>query len=153
VQVLCYDPLYTLKITNMETVRSRTLLSDKCSVMRLWIINWISYNLQLLLANTQYPLTIRSRNESHKHFQEIPVFQERSLALSIGRHRSCRPKFIVKIWRFPTRGVGTYSSVGVATRYGLDGVGIESLRTRNSPHLSRPGLGPCTMDTGSLSWG
>jgi len=137
----------------METVRSCKLLSDKCSVMRLWIINWISCNLQLLLANTQYPLTIRSRNESHKHFQEIPVFQESSLGLSIGRHRSFRSKFTVKIWRFSTRGVSTDSSVGVATRYGLDGLVFESLRTWNSPHLSRPALRPCTMGTGSLSRG
>ena len=32
------------------------------------------------------------------------------------------------------------SSVGIATGYGLDGPGIESLRGRDFPHLSR--LGP-----------
>ena len=34
------------------------------------------------------------------------------------------------------------SSVGIATRYLLDGPGIESLWGRDFPHLSRPTLGP-----------
>ena len=34
------------------------------------------------------------------------------------------------------------SSVGTATRYGLDGPGIESLWGRYFPHPSRPALGP-----------
>jgi hypothetical protein len=34
------------------------------------------------------------------------------------------------------------SSVGIATRYGLDGTGIESQWGRDFPHPSRPALGP-----------
>jgi hypothetical protein len=34
------------------------------------------------------------------------------------------------------------SSVGIATRYGLEGPGIESHWRRDIPHLSRPALGP-----------
>ena len=34
------------------------------------------------------------------------------------------------------------SSVGIATRYGLDGPGIESRWGRDFPHRSRPALGP-----------
>ena len=34
------------------------------------------------------------------------------------------------------------SSVGIATRYGLDGPGIESRWRRDFPNLSRPALGP-----------
>jgi len=34
------------------------------------------------------------------------------------------------------------SSVGIATRYGLDGPGTESRWGRDFPHLSRPALGP-----------
>jgi hypothetical protein len=34
------------------------------------------------------------------------------------------------------------SSVGIATGYGLDGLGIESRWDRDYPHLSRPALGP-----------
>ena len=37
---------------------------------------------------------------------------------------------------------GRASSVGIATRYGLDGPGIESRRRRDFPHPSRPALGP-----------
>jgi hypothetical protein len=37
---------------------------------------------------------------------------------------------------------GTVSVVGIATGYGLDGPGIESLWGRDFPHLSRPALGP-----------
>ena len=38
--------------------------------------------------------------------------------------------------------MGRDSSVGMATRYGLDGPGIESRWGRDFPHLSRPALGP-----------
>ena len=38
--------------------------------------------------------------------------------------------------------VGRYSSVGVATRHGLDGPGIELQWERDFPHPSRPALGP-----------
>ena len=34
------------------------------------------------------------------------------------------------------------SSVGVATRYGLDGLGVESRSVRDFPHPSRPALEP-----------
>jgi hypothetical protein len=34
------------------------------------------------------------------------------------------------------------SVVGIATRYGLDGPGIESWWRRDFPHPSRPALGP-----------
>ena len=37
---------------------------------------------------------------------------------------------------------GRDSSVGIATRYGLDGPGIESWWQRDFPHQSRPALGP-----------
>ena len=38
--------------------------------------------------------------------------------------------------------VGRDSSVGIATRKGLDGQGIESRWGRDFPHPSRPALGP-----------
>jgi hypothetical protein len=41
------------------------------------------------------------------------------------------------------------TSVDIATRYGLDGPGIESRRARDFPHLSRLALGP-TMGKGSF---
>jgi hypothetical protein len=37
---------------------------------------------------------------------------------------------------------GPSSVVGIATGYGLDGLGIESRWRRDLPHLSRPALGP-----------
>ena len=37
--------------------------------------------------------------------------------------------------------VGRDSVVGIATRYGLDGPGIESRWGRDFPHLCRPALG------------
>jgi hypothetical protein len=37
---------------------------------------------------------------------------------------------------------GLVSSVGIATGYGLDGLGIEFWCGRDYPHLSRPALGP-----------
>jgi hypothetical protein len=41
--------------------------------------------------------------------------------------------------------VGRDSSVGKATRYGLDGPGIESRWKRDFPHPSRPALGPTQL--------
>ena len=38
--------------------------------------------------------------------------------------------------------IGLDSSVGIATRYGLDGPGIESRWGRDFLHPSRPALGP-----------
>jgi len=38
--------------------------------------------------------------------------------------------------------LGRNSSVGIATRYWLDGPLIELRRGQNFPHLSRPALGP-----------
>jgi len=50
--------------------------------------------------------------------------------------------------------VGRDSSVGIATRYGLDGPRIETRWGRDFPHPSRPALGPTpasyTMGTGSF---
>ena len=37
---------------------------------------------------------------------------------------------------------GPAAVVGIATGYGLDGLGIESRWGRDFPHLSRPALGP-----------
>ena len=49
---------------------------------------------------------------------------------------------------------GRDSSVGIATRYGLEGLGIESRWRRDFPHLSRTGPGAhpasCTMGTASF---
>jgi hypothetical protein len=44
---------------------------------------------------------------------------------------------------------GRDSSVGIATRYGLDGPGIESRWGRDFPHPSRPTLGPTQP---SIQW-
>ena len=49
---------------------------------------------------------------------------------------------------------GPGSVFGIATGYGLDGLGIESRWGRDFPHLSTPAhgahLASCTMGTGSL---
>ena len=39
------------------------------------------------------------------------------------------------------------SAVGIATRYGLDGPGIESRWGRDFPHPSRPAMGPTQSPT------
>ena len=55
-----------------------------------------------------------------------------------------------------SEGVGWDSAVGIATRYGLDGPGIESRWGRDFPHPSRPALGPTQPPVQwvpGLSWG
>jgi len=44
-----------------------------------------------------------------------------------------------------TGNVGRNSSVGIATRYGLDSLGMESRYGRDLPHRSRPALGPTQL--------
>ena len=48
--------------------------------------------------------------------------------------------FAIRCYHLNAGGPG--SVVGIATCYGLDGSGIESLKVRDFPHLSRPALGP-----------
>jgi hypothetical protein len=69
------------------------------------------------------------------------------LPCSTQRHCQLLPLYIVSM--------GRHSSVGIATRYGLEGPGIESRWERDCPHFSSPGAHPAsyTMGTGSLSWG
>ena len=68
------------------------------------------------------------------------------------------PRHIWFINQWPSqRFVGRDSSVGIATRYWLDGPGIESRWGRDFPHPSRPALGAhpasYTMRTGSFPGG
>jgi hypothetical protein len=44
--------------------------------------------------------------------------------------------------RFFSLKIGPGSSDGMASRYGMDGPGIESQWGRDFPHLSKPALGP-----------
>ena len=55
--------------------------------------------------------------------------------LGVWQHLPIHSKFYSKF-------VGRDSSVGLATRYGLNGPGIESRYGRDFSHLSRPALRP-----------
>ena len=61
------------------------------------------------------------------------------LPRSCNRLREYLLQFTSKEFDVPV--VGRDSSVGIATRYGVDGPGIESRRGRDFPHPSRPTLG------------
>ena len=57
--------------------------------------------------------------------------------------KSLNNKWLFKHFQCATpRLSGPRSVFGVATGYGLDGLGIESRWGRDFPHLSRPALGP-----------
>jgi len=60
----------------------------------------------------------------------------------------------IKIINVPSTGEGHVNSVGLATRYGLDGPGIEFRWRWDFPHPSRPALWPlpvsCTIGTVSF---
>ena len=71
-----------------------------------------------------------------KYFQKFPRFYRNipSKTVSCYFYRQVTIKFI-----------GRGSSVGIATGYGLDGLGIESRWRRDIPHLSSPALGPPSL--------
>ena len=86
--------------------------------------------------------------------KEVWQFLLIDLELCIGLHH-INTDLLLKIFKLNTsRWMGRDSSVGIATRYGLGGSGIESSRGRDFPHPSRPALGhtqsPITMGTGSF---
>ena len=56
-----------------------------------------------------------------------------------GRWDIWQPKELRNVYKIST---GRDSAIGIATRYGLDGPGIESRWGRGFPHPSRPPLGP-----------
>ena len=62
----------------------------------------------------------------------------------------------MKIISFPSTEVDRDSSVGIATRYSLDGPEIESQWRRDFPRLFRPALRPTQLPVQwvkGLSWG
>jgi hypothetical protein len=64
-----------------------------------------------------------------------------------GKNASFRVVFFLSlnICMYSVEDVGRDSSVGIATRYGLDGPGIESRWGRDFSRTSRPALGPTQL--------
>jgi len=58
-----------------------------------------------------------------------------------GSYHGKKKKAVPNFTSVEADSVGRDSSVGIETRYGLDGQGIESRWGRDFPHLSRPALG------------
>ena len=83
-----------------------------------------------------------SRNIMTSH--DITNFRDRKF-LSLNGHKRTRPYMVqcsVLLYGSTLKIMGRHSSVGIATRYGTDGPGIESRWGRDFPHPSRPSLGP-----------
>ena len=72
--------------------------------------------------------------------QSLVVSDWFHLPLVIQNHKGGGP--LKDLLPFLCEYVGLDSSVGIATRYGLDGPGIESRWGRDFPYLSRSALGP-----------
>ena len=73
-----------------------------------------------------------------------------------GRGEKCGVMSSDVSWYYQCCTVGRDISVGIATRYGVDGPKIESRWGRNFPHPTRPALGltePPKMGTGSFPGG
>ena len=69
---------------------------------------------------------------------EMPVHE---IPMSICKIILRNAKRIGPFTALATLDLGPESSVGIATGYGLDGLGIESRCGRHFPHLFRPALG------------
>ena len=91
---------------------------------------------------------VRPRRESkyiHSQFA-VPTAPARIIYLKDGHPNTVKhisvvfTKKLCFIFNFSAENVGPDSSVGIATRYGLDGPGIESRCGRDFPHPSRPAL-------------
>jgi hypothetical protein len=70
-------------------------------------------------------------------YPSLPMGNDSPFTSSAGNTVSCSFSF-----PFLANGVGRDSSLGTATRYGLDGPGVESPWRRNFPHPPRPIVGP-----------
>ena len=72
-------------------------------------------------------------------YDKVMIIRTLQYAMSI--HRNTRTgTFQISVALLTS--MGRESSVGIATRYELDGPGIESRWGRDFPHPSRPALGP-----------
>jgi hypothetical protein len=69
------------------------------------------------------------------HLRRVDVSYSCKNVLSIRR-------FVKAVFPTYIESAGRYNSVGIASLYGLDGPGIESLWRRDFPQPSRPALGP-----------
>ena len=76
---------------------------------------------------------------NHAKFMEIKVFSTGSHTSPAGDRENNRISILTLVRNLV---VGRDSSVGIATRYGLDGPGIESRWGRDFLHPSRPALRP-----------
>ena len=52
---------------------------------------------------------------------------------------------LIAVFSFRILYVTSFSVIGIATRYGLNGPGVESRWGRDFPHPSRPVLGPTQL--------
>jgi len=98
--------------------------------------------------NIQLTLLLRTRHRLHKLYIYIYILYDKKLS-------DCQITHVLKmvLLHFRSRD----SSVGIATRYGLDGQGIEYRWGRDFPHMSRPASeahpASYTMGTEPLSRG
>ena len=85
----------------------------------------------------------------------LPSFPRRTFTFSL--FPDLLKKINKYIYVYNTDAMGRYSSVGIATRHGLDGPWIECRWGRDFPHPSRPASvahpASCTTGTGSFSRG
>ena len=80
-----------------------------------------------------------TRNTKVIVFLFVFVVEKKELSKSVQAQTTKLASFFLLSFSLRT---GRDSSVGIATRYGLDGPGIESRWGRDFPHPSRPALGP-----------
>jgi hypothetical protein len=136
-------PAQPVGITVMECVQ---VLADGTWINPLNIeLNPICHLLTLLEAHPIFHISRIRVNVAQYCWQTTPsflVFSFGQYILSIKFYSSytiyCSTIYIVQ---------GRDSSVGIATRYRLDGPGIESRWRRDFPHPSRPALGPTQPST------
>jgi len=129
--------------------------------MKLWLLAFLTSNLTWrLLYVVVYSQQLSFRRGCLSQRTGLDALEERKILCPC---QGWSPNPVCKFWRrgkcFASKLNCTMvwdNSVGIATRYGLDGTGIESHWGRDFPHPSRLALGPTQSPiqwVAGFSWG
>ena len=122
-----WDTVYCVYIHTKKTTATASIFSRRSQSSYLPVLRTRTNLSSCALDKTEWTRTRRG--------EELALGKFSSWTFSCSKFLWTVLFLVLRFW-------GRDSSVGIATRYGLDGLGIESWWGRDFPHPSRPDLGP-----------